>query len=81
MMPTFGTVIPDLLFEQMGGSTEDIVRDAVTEVINYDPRVKLLNLEVTSYRDLGVITAVATIQYIELNVVDNMDFNLQFGEG
>lgn len=81
MMPTFGTVIPDLLFEQMGGNTEDIVRDAVTGVINYDPRVKLLTLEVTSYRDLGVIAAVATIQYIELNVVDNMDFNLQFGEG
>jgi len=80
MMPNFGTIIPDLLFEPMGDETEDQIRDAVTEVIEYDPRVKMLGLEVRSYRDVSVIIAVATIQYIELNVVDKMDFNLQFGE-
>ena len=45
MMPNFGTLIPEMAFEPLDTETVSLVREEVTRVINYDPRVNLINME------------------------------------
>src|SRR4051812_36280403 len=59
MMPNFGTRIPTLAFEPNDERTRKIVEDDLREVINYDPRVKLINLSVASLTDNNAIIALA----------------------
>ena len=76
-MPKFGTRIPILTFEPNDAESLDIVREDITNVINNDPRVSLLELDVQSSPDQNLILAVAKINYIEFNVVK--DLNLTVG--
>ena len=68
MQPGFGTRIPDMAFEQNDEETLKIVRDDVLKVIEYDPRVELINLEVLPIPDNNTIIVLATVLYIEFNV-------------
>lgn len=80
MMPTFGTVIPELVFEPLDQSTVDLVEDEIRGVIDYDPRVELLDIKITVNEDQQSITVAATLMYIELNTIDNLELNIQFEE-
>lgn len=77
-MPRFGTRIPDLTFEPLDQFTLDIVQEDLLQVINFDPRVKLLDFVITPLYDQNTIVASAKLLYIELNIVDNMDLNIIF---
>lgn len=68
MQPGFGTRIPDMPFEPNDEITVKIITDEVKSVINYDPRVSLLNLEVFPIPDNNTIIINVTVLYIELNV-------------
>ncbi len=81
MMPAFGTLIPDLTFEPLTSETVDIVREEVLRVINYDPRVDLLSIEVQPNFDNSAITCAAQLFYIELNLTDNFELNIEFEAG
>ena len=70
MMPNFGTRIPSLVFEQNDEATLEIVREDLTEVFNYDPRVRLLNLEVVPLMDNNAIVAFADLLYVEFDIQD-----------
>lgn len=70
MMPNFGTRIPTLAFEPNDEATRRIVEDDLREVINYDPRVKLVSLSVVSLPDNNAIIALADLLYVEFNVRD-----------
>lgn len=72
MMPAFGTRIPLLAFEPNDETTRDIVTQDLTEVFNYDPRVKLLNLRVSSLPDNNAIVAFADLLYIEFEVKETL---------
>ena len=48
MLPEFGSVIPDLLMEPLTEATIGFVKDDVTDIVNQDPRVNLLNLNVSA---------------------------------
>jgi len=72
MMPNFGTRIPLLAFEQNDEHTRKIVEDDLTVVFNYDPRVKLINLNVLSLPDNNAIIAVADLLYVELDIRDEL---------
>jgi phage baseplate assembly protein W len=74
-MPSFGTRIPGLVFEPNDAEVQDIIRQDLTKVFNYDPRVLLQNLQILSFPDLNAIVAIATLLYRELNVVG--DLNIQ----
>lgn len=81
MMPTFGTIIPELLFEQLTPEVVDQVAEEVDAVIAYDPRVELANddaLVVTPLYDQNTIVIAATLRYIELDMVDVVEFRLEF---
>lgn len=70
MMPNFGTRIPVLAFEPNDEQTRQIVEDDLRSVFEYDPRVKLLSLNVMSMPDNNAILALADLLYIEFNVTD-----------
>lgn len=68
MMPNFGTRIPVLAFEPNDSKTIAIVEEDLTAVFNYDPRVKLLSLQVASLPNNNAILAIANLLYIEFQV-------------
>ena len=70
MMPNFGTRIPTLAFEPNDERTRKIVEDDLTTVFDYDPRVKLIALNVLTLPDNNAIIAMADLLYLEFNVTD-----------
>lgn len=77
-MPTFGTEIPDMLFEPL---TEDLLfklDSELREVFRHDPRVELVTLDVYPFFDSQTVYASATLNYIELDVTDRFDIKLDF---
>jgi phage baseplate assembly protein W len=80
MMPTFGTMIPDMIFEPLDGSTLSTIDDELRMVFNYDPRVELMNLTIVPNYDQNSIVASATLLYVELDMIDNLELNIQFEE-
>lgn len=79
MMPTFGTVIPEMVFEPLDEETVEIVRSEVERVLDFDPRVETLNLDVQPNYDLSSLYVGARVLYIELNRVDDLELNITFG--
>lgn len=70
MMPDFGTRIPLLVFEQNDEATKTIIETDLREVFNYDPRVKLIDLQILTLNDNNAILALADLLYVEFNVRD-----------
>lgn len=80
-LPTFGTIVPDLVFEPLDEETIDILESELRVVFDYDPRVELLDLSITVGADGSTVTAGALLRYIELDVTDLMNLNIQFEQG
>ena len=78
MMPTFGTRIPDLAFEPMDSITLTILEEDLRRVVNFDPRVQLVDVSITPSYDTNSVTASVRVLYIELNLVGNLDINITF---
>ena len=71
-MPNFGTRIPTLTFEPNDLITINVIKEDITKVINNDPRVKLLNMEVVSLPSNNAILAFVDLLYIEMNIKDTI---------
>lgn len=80
MMPTYGTIIPDLIFEPLDADMVETVTDEINMVINFDPRVEMISLDVTPNFDTHTLTAALTVRYVELNVSDSFNFNIIFND-
>ena len=78
MMPYFGTRIPDLAFEPLDDITTLILQEDLKQVISFDPRVELIEMQLITQPDENSIVARLRLRYIELNVVENMDINITF---
>lgn len=78
MMPSFGTRIPDMLFEPLDDQTVDVIVEELRAVFEYDPRVTLLDLNVYPKYDENAIYGSARLFYNELNVTDLFELNIQF---
>lgn len=78
MMPRFGTEIPELVFEPLTEDLVDLIKDEVRTVIEYDPRVSLINLQANADFDRQTVNVAANVLYVELNVTDNLEFNIEF---
>ena len=70
MMPGFGTRIPVMTFEPNDEQTKNVIESDLLEVFKYDPRVKLLSLNVLNLPDNNAIVAMADLLYVEFNVSD-----------
>ena len=78
MMPTFGTLIPSLVFEPLDEATISIIEEELLTVFNFDPRVNLVTLEVVPNYDTNSVTATAILNYVELNLTQPFQLNIQF---
>lgn len=76
-MPEHGTTIPDMPFEQLDDLLLEDLHNELKTVFDYDPRVELINLQVTPYYDIYTVMASATLRYVEFDIVDvlNLEFN------
>lgn len=78
MMPEWGSNISKILFEPMDESTIEKCRLEIEKVVAYDPRVKLVKLYTVPLYDINVLAVTLSLNYLELNVTKNMNFNLEF---
>jgi len=78
MMPNFGTSIPEMAFEPLDTETVSTVEEEVVGVINYDPRVELIKIDVRPEYERNSLYVNAQVLYIELGIVDNLDLNIEF---
>ena len=78
MMPNFGTSIPEMAFEPLDTETVSLVEEEVVGVINYDPRVELIHIDVRPEYDQNSLYVNALVRYIELGLTDNLELNIEF---
>lgn len=71
--PEFGTVIWDMLFEQFTEDVKNIIAKDVEDIINYDPRITVNEVQIDT-TDQG-IRIEADIVYIPFNINERMTFN------
>lgn len=70
--PEFGTIIWDMLFEQFTEEVKNMIAKDVEEIINYDPRMQVNEVQIDS-TDIG-IRIQADITYIPFNINEKMTF-------
>ncbi len=78
MMPNFGSIIPDITFEPLDEETIAIVESELTAVVNFDPRVDLLEFSVNPDFEQSTLAVHMKLLYIEFDLVDNVDLNIIF---
>lgn len=71
--PNFGTVIWDMLFEPFTENVKTIIAKDVEDIINYDPRMIVNEVQIDS-TDQGMRIQ-ADITYIPFNIREKMTFN------
>lgn len=76
MMPNHGTIIPNLTFESIDDELIESIYSELKMVIEYDPRVELISLTVNPYPDINTVVAAALLRYIEFDVVDVLNIEL-----
>ena len=80
MMPTFGTEIPDLVFEPLDNEMLDTLYDELAYVFEYDPRVDQLELTVTPDYDNNAVFVAAKLFYVEFKFTDTLELRIDFEE-
>ena len=78
MMPTFGTSIPDLVFEQLDEFTTEVLEEELRKVVTFDPRVTLLSFDMSVDADNNAVVVDLRLFYIELEVTDDFELNINF---
>lgn len=74
MMPNYGTIIWDMLFEPLTEAAHDLIVEDVKSIIANEPRVRLLDLVVNDFAN-GIMIA-CKLEYTPWNVVQN--FSVEF---
>lgn len=76
MNPNFGTIIWSLLFEPMDDQTHQLIVDDVTNIVGYDPRLSLTNINIIE-QDAGIQIELDLL-FLPTNQATNM--SLQFDQ-
>ena len=77
--PEFGTIIWDALFEPFTGDMKNAIIDNVSNIVNYDPRVKVNNIKVDQYES-GLQIEVSLV-YLPYNISENMKLTFDQNNG
>lgn len=73
MQPTFGTIIWDMLFEQLTEDTQQIITSDITRIVSYDPRFRVGQVAVTQ-QDHGFLIEI-TLTYIPTDQTETIALN------
>lgn len=79
MNPNFGTIIWDILFEPLTDDLKQLIAKNVTDIINYDPRIKADQVTITSYESGIQIECVLT--YLPYNISQSMQLKFDQANG
>lgn len=79
MQPDFGTIIWDILFEPLTEELKAIITKNVTDIVNYDPRIKADQVIVTAYESGIQIECILT--YLPYNISQNMQLKFDQANG
>lgn len=74
MLPTFGTIIWDLLFEPFTDATKSAITNDVTRIVGHDSRVSLQGLNVSTSAH-GIMVAIE-LKYVPFDAIGT--FSLEF---
>jgi phage baseplate assembly protein W len=77
--PTFGTIIWDMLYEPLTDQVKQIITNDVNNIINNDPRVKVVSSIITQV-DNG-IQLEFTLTYLPYNIQQKMQFTFDQNNG
>ena len=47
MLPTYGSIIHDMIFEPLTDETTELIEEDLTDIINDDPRCNFVSIEIT----------------------------------
>lgn len=70
--PEFGTIIWDVLFDPLDEQLKELIAQNVTEIVNYDPRVKVDQLVVSQYE--SGIQIECELTYLPYNISEALRF-------
>jgi phage baseplate assembly protein W len=73
MNPNFGTIIWDMLYEQLTDDTKQAIIDDLNRVIQYDPRLVAESLNVYEYEN-GLQIAME-LRYVDTDQVEFIKYN------
>ena len=76
MEPTFGSIIPTLLFNPISNETEDLIVQDAQEIVDLDPRFTLVTANSSVNADGNAITLNLLLDYVPDNKQVTME--LQF---
>ena len=79
MFPNFGTRIPVITFEPLDPGTVQIIKDDLTKAVQYDPRLRLIDLAVMAIPDNNTIAAFIDVLYVELGTTETLKLEFGFG--
>ena len=77
--PEFGTIIWDVLFEPLTDQLRDAITKNVSRLINYDPRVNVDNIIISTYE--SGIQIECTLSYLPYNISENMKLTFDQNAG
>ena len=77
-MFTYGTRIPDLVFEPLDEVSLTVITEDLNAVVASEPRVSLVDLRVVPLYDRHVVIASMVLYYVELDFTDQFDVSIQF---
>lgn len=78
MHPTFGSSIPELVFEPLDDDLLDTIREELEAVVKHDPRVELIDLTLVPKIDSNYVECHLLLFYVELNVTNDFELYLEF---
>jgi len=70
--PDFGTIIWDVLFEPLTDEVRDLIIEDVTSIINYDPRVRVVDMTVSEYE--SGLQIECDLTYLPYNISESLRF-------
>lgn len=77
--PEFGTIIWDLLFEPLTEDVKELIIQNVTDIINYDPRVKVEAITVSQYE--SGIQIECELTYLPYNISESLRYRFDQENG
>lgn len=77
-MFSYGTRIPDLVFEQLDDIALTVITEDLNAVVSSEPRVNLVDLRIVPLYDRNVVIASLVLYYVELDFTDQFDISIQF---
>ena len=79
MNPEFGTIIWDVIFEPLTDDLRTLITKNVEDIINYDPRVRVDDIIITSYEN--GIQIECDLTYLPYNISESMRFKFDQDNG